>query len=123
MHKPQDHVNQAKFNEQLVSFLEGTAYPDWRATVVFYAAVHYVQAYFSSLTPPLKFSRHKDRDTAIENDKHVSAIWNNYRSLKDWSREARYSGTKPEVKDFKEDIFPSLAAIKKHLRAFLPYIQ
>lgn len=122
MRKPQDHVNQAKFNEQLVVFLDGTAYPDWRATAVFYTAVHYVQAYFISLTPPRRFDRHKDRDTAIENDKHICAIWNNYRSLKDWSRRTRYDGVKPDPKIFKDDIFPSLAAIKKHLRAFLPYI-
>jgi hypothetical protein len=122
LHKPQDHVNQAKNNEQLVAFLDGTAYPDWRSTAVFYAAVHYVQAYFSSLNPPRKFDRHKDRDTAIQDDKYIRAIWNHYRSLKDWSRSARYDGTKPAEKDFADDITPSLTAIKKHLRAFLPYI-
>jgi hypothetical protein len=122
LRKPEDHVNQAKNNEQLVAYLDGGPYPDWRATAVFYAAVHYVQAYFTSLTPPQKFERHKDRDTAIGNDKHIRAIWSNYRSLKDWSRNARYEGLKPEPKDFKDDILPAIGAIKKHLRAFLPYI-
>jgi hypothetical protein len=121
--KPVTHINQAKSNEQLAQYLDGAPYPDWRATALFYASVHYVQAYFSSLNPPARFNRHVDRDTAIQGDRHISTIWDDYRSLKDWSELARYSCHGPSPDDFKNDISPSLAAIKKHLRAFLPQIQ
>jgi len=117
--KSKEHVNHAKSNEQLAAFLDGTPYPDWRATVFFYAAVHYVQAYFTAQPVRWEFHKHSDRDTAIQADNHISAIWDDYRSLKDWSRDARYDAEKPSADDFKNDILPSLMRIKKHLRAFV----
>ena len=120
MLRPKDHVNQGKSNEQLAEYLEGSPYPDWRATVSFYAALHYVQAYFLSLTPPQNPKRHTERDTAIQADRHINtAIWDDYRSLKDWSYRTRYDGYKPSYADFKNEIAPSLIAIKKHLKAFV----
>jgi hypothetical protein len=118
-----EHVNQAKSNEAVAEYLDGSPYPDWRATALFYAAVHYVQAYFVSLNPPRRFKRHADRDDAIQSDTHISARWDDYRSLKDWSKQSRYSGVKPGANDFRDDIFPALNAIKKHLRAFLTQLR
>lgn len=83
---PKGHIQQAKHNEQLAEFLNDTPYGDWRATALFYAALHYVQAYFLSRTPPQHYSTHFDRDTAIENDPHIGGIWSDYRSLKDWTK-------------------------------------
>jgi hypothetical protein len=115
-----EHVNQAKSNEALAEFLKDTPYPDWRATVFFYTALHYVQSYFTSRNPPQRPSRHTERDTAIQSDRHISTvIWDDYRSLKDWSYKTRYDGHKPTPEDFKTDIIPSLNAIKKHLKAFV----
>jgi hypothetical protein len=51
------HIRQAEHNEALADYLLGTPYPDWRCTVLFYAALHYVQAYFSSQDPPQRFGR------------------------------------------------------------------
>lgn len=116
------HLDQARFNEELAEYLDGSPYPDWRATALFYSAVHYVGAYFESLNPPRRFGKHSDRDAAIQNDNHISAIWEDYRDLKDWSRKTRYSCIKPEVAHFARDIVPSLLAIKRHLRAFIPQI-
>jgi hypothetical protein len=117
---PKGHIQQAKHNEALAQYLEGTPYPDWRATSLFYAALHYVQAYFLSRTPPQHFTRHSDRDTAIESDSHIGGIWNDYRSLKDWSQKARYDGKKPADSDIKNDIMKSLTAIKKEIHRYLP---
>ncbi|HET9836940.1 MAG TPA: hypothetical protein VFR84_01815 [Candidatus Angelobacter sp.] len=114
------HTQQAKHNEALAEFLEGTSYPDWRCTALFYASLHYVQAYFMSLTPPKVYKRHSDRDTAIESDTHIGGIWNDYRSLKDWSEKARYGGAKPAAKDIKDDILKSLATIKKEIHRYIP---
>lgn len=109
------HIQQAKHNEQLAEYLTGTAYADWRATSLFYAALHFVQAYFLSLTPPQRYATHFERDLAIENDQQIGGIWSEYRSLKDWSTRARYNGVKPNEADFKSDILKSLAAIKKQV--------
>ena len=111
------HISQAKSNEDLAEFLKDTAYPDWRATVLFYAALHYVQAYFAGAGRMP--SRHSDREEAIHLDTRISAIWNDYRSLKDWSTRARYGCQKPDAAHFKDEIFPSLEAVKKHLRSLI----
>lgn len=114
------HIQQAKHNEQLVEYLDGSVYFDWRATCVFYAALHYVQAYFSSRTPAQHFATHVARDTAIEGDSHIGGIWNDYRSLKDWSIRARYDGRKPSDSDFKNDILKSLSNLKKQINTYIP---
>ncbi len=116
---PKGHIQQAKHNEALAEFLEGTSYPDWRATALFYAALHYVQAYFLSRTPPKSYVRHSDRDTAIEIDTHIGSIWNHYRSMKDWSQKARYDGRKPTDTEIKSDILKSLGAIRKEVNRYI----
>jgi hypothetical protein len=114
------HIQQAKHNEALEEYLRGTTYFDWRATCLFYAALHYVQAYFVSQHPPQDFTKHSERDTAIESDNHIGGIWNDYRSLKDWSQKARYNAKKPAENDFKTDINKSLAAVKKEINRYIP---
>lgn len=113
MRNAKGHIDQAKSNEQLAEFLDGTPYLDWRASSLFYAAVHYIQAYFF----PKTFGSHVDREAAIQSERNVSAVWDDYRALKDWSMRARYLGEKPSDKDFKSEILPSLLSIKKHLKS------
>ncbi len=87
---------------------------------MFYAALHYVQSYFVSRTTAKHFAKHIDRDAAIESDTHIGGIWNDYRSLKDWSIKARYDAKKPSNSDFKNDILKSLANIKKEINRYIP---
>ena len=113
------HIQHAKHNEQLAEFLDGTPYLDWRATSLFYAALHYVQGYLMSQAPPQPYKTHSARDAAIRNDPRIGGIWNDYRSLKDWSQKTRYDGEKPGNNDFKNDILKSLQAIKKAVHQYL----
>jgi len=113
------HLQHAKHNEQFAEFLESTSYPDWRATALFYAALHYVQSYFLKQIPARPFKTHAARDTAIRLDVHIGGIWNDYRSLKDWSLKTRYEGKQPDEKDFKNDILKSLETIRKTI---YPYV-
>ena len=53
------------------------------------AALHYIQAYFSGLNPPVVFSSHFLRDSAIEENKKIKQVYRDYRSLKDWTHENR----------------------------------
>jgi hypothetical protein len=46
------HIAQALHNEELAAYLSGTAYPDWIVTSMFYAALHYVEAYLTPCIPP-----------------------------------------------------------------------
>ena len=116
------HIEQARSNERLAEHLGRTPYPDWRCTVLYYAALHYIQAYFSSLERPLSFERHALRDHAIYADSNIRGIRRDYRSLKDWSQNARYELSKPSPQDFSTDIEPSLIAIKRHLKRLVPNI-
>ena len=107
------HLQQAKHNEQFADSLQSTSYPDWRATAIFYAALHYVQGYFLKQIPPRPFKTHSARDTAIRLDANIGGIWNDYRSLKDWSLKTRYEGKQPDENDFKNDMLKSLEAVRK----------
>ncbi|HUG82488.1 MAG TPA: hypothetical protein VML01_12545 [Bryobacterales bacterium] len=55
---------------------------------MFYAAVHYVQAYF--VKNGYTYQTHTTRDSAIGRDQQISSIYNDYRELQHFSRQARY---------------------------------
>ena len=97
-------------------------YTDWISTAAFYAALQYLDSYLIQKRPPEKHTSHGAREEAIQLDKRISGIYSDYRSLKDLSQRARYDGKKPSPNEIKNDILPSLGAIKKHLRQFVPQI-
>lgn len=60
----------------------------WSITVLFYCALHYVEAYF--VTQGKGFNHHFSRGRAIQQDARINSLYKNYRRLEDLSREARY---------------------------------
>jgi len=86
----------------------------WAVTVIFYAAVHYVEAYFD-----LRYNRHhnshKRRQRSIRNNGQLRRIYNLYRSLEDESRNARYDGKNFSPDDV-EDLKGNLENIKEEMR-------
>lgn len=113
------HLNQAAHNEALIEFLANTPYTDWAATATFYAALHYLQAYLLSKSPPQNPKRHGARDAAIDNDTFLHDIRNFYRDLQDISEAGRYQCVKPSADELKTTVAPKLAAIKKHLKQYI----
>jgi len=85
-----EHLKKAIENETLVSKQDLTdgVCVDWSITFLFYSAVHYVGAYFA--LRGLFHRMHKTRDSAIGRDRLLRGIYNDYRELKNYSREARY---------------------------------
>jgi hypothetical protein len=61
---------------------------DWCIAVLFYAAVHYVDAYLEARSKRAQI--HAERERAIADDAILPQIWDDYRELKRMSREARY---------------------------------
>ena len=61
---------------------------EWAITAQFYAALHYVAAYFA-LSNQFHAS-HGTRLRAIDKDTTLSSIYNDYQSLYNISRDARY---------------------------------
>lgn len=93
-----DHYGQAQHNEEFAESLNAQpdlAYWDWLITVSFYAAVHYVEAYFSTVSSLGhseqacgKLSPHTFRARAVK--EHLRACWRSYRKLQDASWNVRY---------------------------------
>jgi hypothetical protein len=87
---PHQHVKKAKENEAFAATLDLStqAGVDWSMSVAFYTALHYVQAFLLTHTPFAPVL-HTERDNAI-NSTQLKAIYNEYRELKTFSRDARY---------------------------------
>lgn len=60
----------------------------WSITVLFYGALHYVEAYFCSRAKG--YNNHYSRATAIQQDSVIKSVYADYRDLENLSREARY---------------------------------
>ena len=114
MATPQQHVKKAKENEEFASTLDLTtrAGIDWSVSVAFYAALHYVQAFLRAHTPFAPIL-HSDRDNAINNTL-LKAIYNDYRELKTFSRDARY-----DVPNFNKTDVEYVGRCLKKIRDFI----
>jgi hypothetical protein len=82
------HLTQAAHNEKLAETLSRTAYVDWAVTVLFYAALHYVDAILavSQVNP----DNHGERQTEIKRNDTLKRIYPEFRYLQVQSRNARY---------------------------------
>ncbi len=113
MSSKQEHIKWAEHNEAFIDSLnlDATPYRDWVVTGMFYAAVHYVEAYLATRN---KHSRdHRARDSTVK--RLLPAISHNYRSLKDESINARYYGYRPSTSNIRQDMNPRLEAVKNHI--------
>ena len=84
------HVAQAATNEALAQQLEAS-YAEWALTAHFYAALHYVEAYFfdnATSTQPQHYLAHGKRDQGVA--QRLQPRHNGYLTLKDSTQDARY---------------------------------
>lgn len=64
----------------------------WSITMLFYSALHYIEAYFSAVRG-FECKHHFSRATEIRNDPRINSLFPDYRLLENLSREARYDVT------------------------------
>jgi hypothetical protein len=80
--------------------------------MLFYSALHWIDAYLAGKN--FHPATHTIRDDEVENNGSLSAVFNDYRRLKDLSRAARY-----EIPSFGEDKLAvarnRLFKIKQHI--------
>lgn len=112
----QEHVAKAAHNESFVQTLGLTTTPflDWVVTGMFYAAVHYVDAYLA--TQDIHPKRH--RGNAGRSDyvsRYLKQIYQDYRYLEDQSRDARYSPKRFAFHDI-QACSHSLTVVRQHLQ-------
>lgn len=85
-----EHISKSNDDEQFALSLD-RAIPVqacWIVTILFYAALHQVQAYFARMgqNPTM----HTARDSAIQRDAKLKIIYIDYREMETYSRTARY---------------------------------
>lgn len=90
-----DYLKKAKHNEQFLAALE-KAFPndfsDWKIVVIFYIAVHYIDAYFAS--NGIRIHDHKHRKQCIEFGEYsfLQQFIDNYTNLFNICHTSRYNG-------------------------------
>jgi hypothetical protein len=107
-----EHLKKAADNESLASSLDTSIpiAPNWAIVMLFYVAVHYVEAYFSRQSKHLV--GHPARETAIQRDPKINSIFRNYRELYTYSREARYEAVYFPASEIAV-VLPFLERVKK----------
>jgi len=115
-----EHLAQAESNEQ-ASLAVQPRFPDWAATMLFYAALHYVEAYFFADADkshlPAHYDRHSERLPAVRT--RIGPIFVHYKDLMDASLEARYqyvSFTQVDVENLRQE---GLEPLKRHINTLL----
>lgn len=83
----QQHVDQWKHNRRFAKTID-RKYLYWQVTVIFYTALHVVDAALASLG--VAVSHHTDRNEQVKNNGAFSAIRNQYLNLYRISRVTRY---------------------------------
>ena len=119
-HSVDEYISQAAHNHEFARYIREnkTDCLDWSATCLFYAAVHYINAYFKKIGKQIP-RRHSSPDprspgrlNIIQTDSSLSAIYDQYRNLDDESRDARYELKMISASDYDSFLLPQFEAIK-----------
>lgn len=99
MPKAQQHYNQIRHNKAFLQSFTSvgkgtTAYPDWSLTILFYSALHFIELYLARRKNQHCIS-HAERNRVYCADPQLKVIYNDYKRLDDWSRDARYGCAGP----------------------------
>jgi len=113
------HLDKASHNEDFFKSLDinKTKFTDWIVNGIFYAAHHYLDAYFSGLNK--HSSSHDILDDWIEKDNKISCIYLDYRELKQYRWRATYKSTNFTPVEIIEAILPKFHNVKKQIYSIL----
>lgn len=90
------HLEIVKLNYETLSHLSKpncSEHTDWCVTIIFYMALHFVQAYLAEKKSK-HITNHSTLQNEIRHDQNLRPIYKNYRHLQDDSENARYLGDK-----------------------------
>lgn len=113
------HLDQAEHNERFFGSFDQTTYSDWAVTVLFYAALHYVDAFLAHAG--FKYpGGHHTRDGLVNSVTQLRTISTEYFRLKNRSSSARYYSSRFPAPDVERSRNTDLENIKRHIRGLLP---
>ena len=110
-----EHLSKAEHNEEFFrSFdVDTTNYKDWIVISIFYAAIHYYEAYFA-LEGKHSGSHHRAEDW-ISSDEKISDTYDDYRELKHQRLYANYAKKFFTSDEIKNSIIPKFNKIKSKI--------
>lgn len=113
------HLAVARDNELLASQLnmDSGAARGWASTITFYAALHYVEAFFSKTG--VHSADHRTRDSNLCRHAETMAVYDDFSELKNISTSARYFGQYPTKMDYSIEVVPAFEAVKAAMEKFL----
>lgn len=108
------HVTKAEGNASFALSLPLKNQPqvDWALIALFYAAMHYVEAY---LAPNTHLKSHESRDKYIIRDSHLRGIFKEYAHLKYFGYGARYEVYGFKDTHFKNEAIKDYETVKAHI--------
>jgi hypothetical protein len=109
-----DHILQAQHNEDFYRATDKNAYSDWAMTAVYYAALHYVDA-FLARAGMIDPGGHDVRDREMHMRMELRPIVKNYFRLKSRSRSVRYYCTTFSFPELQRSYEDDLTEIRRHL--------
>lgn len=122
MNQPADYIQQALHNAELAAHLrtDKTQYLDWAVTCLFYAALHYVNAYLAKGQRAIPrrhatFGNLTGRSNIVQTDPVLGQIYGAYRHLEDESRDARYELRKPTPYEYDKYLVSKLTTIREFI--------
>lgn len=114
----QQHVERAERNEAFYAFLaQVREAPEWQVVVLFYAALHYVDAYLTRIgSEP---HTHTERRAKVRKDPNLRPIYRAYVELDDRSRDARYTEARFTADVVSELFDREFSAVRRRVRSLL----
>ena len=108
------HVTKADGNAAFALTLPLDSQPqiDWALVALFYAAMHYIEAY---LAPTFHVKSHETRDKYINREAHLRRIFKEYSHLKYFGFNARYEVCGFTAADVKDEAAKDYETIKAHI--------
>ena len=114
-----EHVAKAKGNETFADSIEPTNQTriDWKLVVLFYSAVHYVEAYLAN-SMGMHLRSHTTRDSYVSKESNLKKIRVSYGHLKYYGYNARYEIDQFTAQDV-NDALAYLAQVKGTLQPLI----
>jgi hypothetical protein len=112
------HLQIAQHNEQFFGNLDLASPParGWAATAAFYAALHYVEAFFG--TRSKHSADHRTRDNNMVQHPETMAIYDQFCELKNISTRARYYGRYPSQVEFEDQVLAALSDVRSEMSKY-----
>lgn len=119
-----EHVAKAQRNAAFAHSiqLQDQASIDWALIALFYAAVHYIEAYLAILPPQpggQHVRSHTTRDNWVGRDSNLKRIYSEYRDLKHYGYNARYEMDVFTPSDVTDVATQAINTIQTHLGRLL----